>query len=192
MTSLRRPGGFTLVEVLAALLVLGLVVGGLAQGIRFGLEAWGRATSMADTADTLDAVDRTLRQLIAQAHPGTATRPTAFAAEQGRLALVTMLPDLPGMQARPVEATLLVDAAGRLVLRWRPYLNARRLRPVAFTEATLLRGVAGLELGFWRADRGWTGRWDAAELPSLVRVRLVFAGVRRWPDLVVAPGLDQP
>ena len=194
LTAVPQPNGFTLIEILVALVVLGLVVGGLAQGIRSGLEAWQRATSMAEVGDTLDAVDRTLRQLIAQAHPGTATKPAAFSADYGRLAFVSLLPELPGMSARPVEVLLLVDGQGRLVLRWRPYLNAQRLRPAAFTDTPLLHGVASMELNFWRADHGWTAGWDAAELPALVRIRLAFQqpGLMQWPDLVVAPGLDRP
>jgi general secretion pathway protein J len=186
--------GFTLIEILAALVVLGLLVGGLAQGMQFGLQAWQRVARMAEAGDELDAVDRSLRRLIAQAHPGTATRPAPFVAGQGRLAFVSSLPDLPGMPARPAEAVLLVDDQRRLVLRWRPYLNAQRPRPAPFAEAELLRGVAGLEFGFWRADLGWVAGWDAPDLPALVRIRLELtpAGQRRWPDIVVAPGLDRP
>ncbi|MFC7544367.1 prepilin-type N-terminal cleavage/methylation domain-containing protein [Siccirubricoccus deserti] len=70
-----RGKGFTLVEVLAALVVLGLVVGGLAQGMRFGLQAWDRAASLIEAGDTLDAVDRTLRHLVARMHPGAVGKP---------------------------------------------------------------------------------------------------------------------
>jgi general secretion pathway protein J len=184
--------GFTLIEILVALVVLGLVVGGLAQGTRFGLQAWQRAAGMTEAGDARDAVDRSLRRLIAAAHPGTPTQPAPFSGGAGRLALVSTLPDLPGMPPRPAEALLLVDAQHRLVLRWRPRLHAVRRGPPAFAEAELLRGVAALELGFWRADLGWVASWDAPDLPTLVRFRLAFDPPGHWPDIVVAPGLDRP
>jgi general secretion pathway protein J len=93
-----------------------------------------------------------------------------------------------------VEVVLRVERDRRLVLRWRPYLNATRLQPPPFTETVLLRDVAGMELGFWRQDTGWSAVWDAADLPGLVRIRLTFPppGRQRWPDIVAAPGLDRP
>ncbi|GGC55950.1 hypothetical protein GCM10011504_37900 [Siccirubricoccus deserti] len=186
-----RGKGFTLVEVLAALVVLGLVVGGLAQGMRFGLQAWDRAASLIEAGDTLDAVDRTLRHLVARMHPGAVGKPPPFAAGPASLGFVGML---PGMPPRRVEARLELDAQHRLVLRWRPYSNAPRTRPVAFTEAELLRGVARLELAYWHPDAGWSADWEASVLPALIRIRLGFApgDRRRWPDIVVAPGLDRP
>jgi general secretion pathway protein J len=59
--------GFTLVEVLVALAVLGVVLAGVAQGVRFGLSAWDRQSAMLSAYAELDAVDRTLRALLAQA-----------------------------------------------------------------------------------------------------------------------------
>jgi general secretion pathway protein J len=91
-----------------------------------------------------------------------------------------------------VEARLELDTERRLVLRWRPY--APHARPAGFTETELLRGVARLELAYWRPDAGWSAEWEGGELPALIRIRLGFAPTdrRRWPDLVVAPGLDRP
>jgi general secretion pathway protein J len=189
---MRRVGkGFTLVEVLAALVVLGLVVAGLGQGMRFGLQAWDRAAGMIEAGNTLDAVDRVLRHMVARMHPGGVGKPAPFAAGPASLGLVGML---PGMPPRRVEARLAVDAERRLVLHWRPYANAPRSRPAAITETVLLRGVARLELAYWRPDAGWSSAWEGSELPALIRIRLGFAAAdhRRWPDIVVAPGLDRP
>jgi general secretion pathway protein J len=192
--AMPRSGGFTLIEMLVALVVLGLVVAGLGQGIRFGLAAWNRAAYMTETWDALDAVDRTLRHLIAQMDPGSESKPTPFSASSGRLAFVSTLPGMPGAPARRVEAVLMVDDRHRLVLRWRPYMHAERLRLPPFTETELLRGVDRLDLAFWQRDSGWSVAWQSADLPALVRIRLAFVQPvqRRWPDIVAAPGLDRP
>jgi general secretion pathway protein J len=190
-----RANGFTLIEVLVALVVLGFVVVGLGQGVRFGLLAWNKATSTAGTRENFDAVDRTLRHLIEHTDPGNEVDPPEFTASSDRLAFISRLPDMSGMATNRVEAGLGVDSHHRLVLRWRPYLHAKRLRPPQFTETELLGGVASMELSFWLpGGGGWTSNWTAAELPALVRIRLAFTdpAQRRWPDIVAAPDLDRP
>jgi general secretion pathway protein J len=95
---------------------------------------------------------------------------------------------------RHMRATVFVDGGHRLILRWRPYLNARPLRPPPPQEdAELLSNVQRIEVAFWQPDGGWVPVWRAAYLPVLIRVRLRFpAGdARHWPDIVAAPGLDR-
>jgi general secretion pathway protein J len=174
--------------MLVALVVLSLVVAGLSQGLRFGLQVWSRATTLMEASDTLNAVDRTLRQMVAHMHPGQASQPAPIVGDPTRLSFVSTLPGLP---PRRIEAVLLVNAQRRLVLRWRPYINAQRLRPPDFIETELLRDVSGFSLAYWQPDGGWSDRWHSADLPALIRLRLQPGG-RRWPDIVVAPGLDRP
>jgi general secretion pathway protein J len=189
-----RARGFTLVEVLAALLVLSLVVAGLGQGLRFGMLAWGGATRASASADALDAVDRALRHMVAQADPGTEAKAAPFAGGPARLAMVSRLPPLPGLPEHRVEAVLALEGQ-RLVLRWRPHLHARPLRPPPpFAETTLLRDLARMDLAYWSPATGWTSAWSAAELPAMVRIRLAFrdSSRRRWSDIVAAPELRRP
>jgi general secretion pathway protein J len=190
----RRPNGFTLIEVLVALVVLSFVLVGLGQGIRFGLVAWNKATSAAGTREEFDAVDRTLRHLIEHTDPGNETDPPQFTGSSDKLAFISRLPDMSGMSTNRVEAGLGVDSHHRLVLRWRPYLHAKRARPPQFTETELLDGVASMQLSFWSADGGWSPSWKGNELPAMVRIRLEFIQPRqrRWPDIVAAPDLDRP
>jgi len=191
----HRAGGFTLIEVLVALVVLGFVVIGLGQGIRFGLVAWNKATSTAGVREEFDDVDRTLRHLIEHADPGNETDPPQFTGSSDTLAFISRLPDMSGMATNRVEAGLGVDSHHRLVLRWRPYVHAKRLQPVKYTETELIDGVARMELSFWGpGGEGWSPTWKGNELPAMVRIRLEFIkpGQRRWPDIVAAPDLDRP
>jgi general secretion pathway protein J len=105
---------------------------------------------------------------------------------------VTELPAAAALPTRQAVVALGVDRAQRLVLRWTPYLHARRLGPPpAPEESELLRGVERVEIAYWSAAAGggWLPAWTRAELPDLVRFRLVFArgDRRRWPDIVTAP-----
>ena len=45
---MKQDSGFTLMETLVALVVLGFIVAGLAQGLRFGLVAWDRQAVVID------------------------------------------------------------------------------------------------------------------------------------------------
>ena len=50
--------GFTLVETLVSLVVLGFIVAGLAQGLRFGLRAWDFQSAAIARDSALDTTDR--------------------------------------------------------------------------------------------------------------------------------------
>ena len=59
-----RQSGFTLLEMLVVLVVLGFLMVGLTQGVRAGLTMWGAQTRrVGETAD-LDAGARVLRRLL--------------------------------------------------------------------------------------------------------------------------------
>ena len=53
----QRDAGFTLLEMLVALVVFGLVMAGLAQTFRFGLTAWSATERRAMGPENLAAMD---------------------------------------------------------------------------------------------------------------------------------------
>jgi general secretion pathway protein J len=193
---MKRSAGFTLLEILVALVVFGLLLAGLTQGIQYGLQAWQSQVRMTGSRDDLDAVDRALRHMIEVIDPGDGMGPAPFAASRDELEFISVLPDEAGAQpVRPVSAELLVDSAHRLVLRWRPYINARLLKPSPASTATeLLQGVSRLELSYWRPDGGWVSAWAGPDLPALIRIHIVFpqGDPRYWPDIIAAPLIDRP
>jgi general secretion pathway protein J len=224
--ALSRRDGFTLLEILVALAVFGFVLSGLAQGVRYGLQAQKAQASIYGGYGDLDAVGRALRHMIEVMDPGDGVDPAPIAASHDRLEFITTLPNSAGPNsagpnsagpnsagpnsagpnsagpdgagappAQPVEATLLLDQAHRLVLRWRTHLHAERLGPPPTPIATeLLHDVARVEISFWRPSSGWVTVWRYAGLPALVRIRLTFppGDPRHWPDLVAAPLLNPP
>ena len=60
--SRRRDAGFTLLEVLVALVVLGFVLTGVTGGIRYGVRASQTQARLVEAQGELDAVDRALRR----------------------------------------------------------------------------------------------------------------------------------
>jgi general secretion pathway protein J len=191
-----RANGFTLLEILIALTVLGFLFVGLTQGLHFGLLAWATEARLTAGNDDFDVLDNTLRHLIEVADPGDDIDAAPFSANRERLDCITLLPNAyGGTVGRRIQATLLVDVDHRLMLHWQPAARATRLRgPPEPTDTELLRGVSRIELAFWRPGGAWVSTWRSPDLPTLVRVSLHFlpGDRRRWSDIVAAPMLSRP
>ncbi|HVB18128.1 MAG TPA: prepilin-type N-terminal cleavage/methylation domain-containing protein [Stellaceae bacterium] len=204
MASARRraEGGFTLLEVLVALVVLGFLVVGLTQGVRSGLALrQAQIHRLGDTAE-LDATMRLLRRLLTRLPviPAgnrliTTATGAGFRGEPDRVSFVGDLPSGLGTTRRADLSLYVAD--GSLVLSWVPHRHERSLVAVsAPTRTVLLEGIQRLQLAYWGAPAngerpGWQARWESQEAPQLIRVRLIFArGDRRqWPDLIAASRL---
>jgi general secretion pathway protein J len=187
-----RQRGFTLLELLVALAVFGLLLVGLTQTIRFGLMAWRQEARLSEGKDDLEAVDRSLRAIIENLAPADETARSAMIGTghelTGRTRLRVPGPDL---QPIPIEAGLAVSGS-RLVLRWRPYHHAILLRPPPPPQETnLMDGVASLDIAYWQAPGTWVTSWQQPDLPLLIRLRVRLLHGRRWPDVVVAPLLSR-
>jgi general secretion pathway protein J len=191
-----RAAGFTLLETLAALAVLGFILLGLGQGLRFGITAWGVQSRTIAARDDLAAAERLLRGLIERMDPGDADDPPLLRGLPGAMQFRSILPaSAGGSRLRMVEAALGVDGTHRLVLRLTRNPRAVRLGTSGEAiEEPLLQGIDRMEIAYWRpaqddAPAGWQRNWAARSLPGLIRIRLVFPADdgRHWPDIVAAP-----
>ncbi len=180
--------GFTLLEILVALAVFGVVLALLTQGVQFGLRAMRLQAEAHDRSGDLAAVDRTLRRMVALADPGTYPEPATLHGTAQRMQFTTELPLRGDGLAQRADVTLSAEA-GRLLLRWTPHRHAEHYgaEPEA-QETVMLDGVERLELAYWSSG-AWIPAWNADTLPALVRIRLVFPAAtgRRWPPLLIEP-----
>lgn len=191
----RQCGGFTLLELLVALVVMGFLFVGLAQGMHFGLLAWSTQARLTSDIDGFSNADDVLRHIVEGADPGTDVDPAPFVGSRDTLDCITELPSATtSTQNRRMQAALRVDAEHRLMFIWRPYVHAIPIVAPRPAEIELLRGVSRIELAFWRPASGWTSAWRSPDLPGLVRIRVVFptGDPRHWPDIIAAPQLDRP
>ena len=176
----RRPAGFTLVELLVAVLVFGLLAAAGYAAVRSLLDAAEtherRAASFAALQRSVTALDADLRQLVSRSGP------------------------TPGGQAQPALAGTPVSLTGRRAGRASPAgLERSRLQRFGwFIESgTLVRlawpaegdgtpvrqpfldDVLGFELRYRDALGRWTDAWPAEgggfALPVAVRYRLEHA-----------------
>lgn len=196
---MNRQAGFTLIEMLIALSVLGMVLAGLAEGTRYGLRVWDRQVGLIDRNGQLDAADRALRRLIAAMDVGGAPTPFPPSGAADHFEFTTYLPRALALTTRRADVGLSVDARHRLVLRWREHLHETRFSaPPAEEEAELLSGVRRIEFSYWRpADRqgnaaGWRKQWTDPVPPPLVKIHLDFVegDPRHWPDIMASCDRD--
>jgi general secretion pathway protein J len=185
--------GFTLLETLVSLVVIGLIMAGLAQGFRFGLAAWDVQARLLAGGGEIDAADRGLRRLIARMDPaGDAAHPPLLGSASG----MSFAAPLPLAMTAPGDRRAAMRLAledGRLVLIWTPAPHAIPLMPMMARRTEVLRGVQSLNLAFFGAigpgPPAWRTTWNEARLPDLVRLRIVFGrgDPRHWADIVEAP-----
>lgn len=191
--------GFTLLEILAALVVLGLILAALSAGIRFGQAALHAQTRDTAVANQMVPVDETFRALIARAWPGAGGAGAAFVGTARTLSFRTTMPQsLTSVRTRDADISIGVDASHTLFLAWLPWdRNWIVPKPVP-ARIDLLTGVDHVEFAYW--DPGlklppgaWVTAWVGTSAPKLVRARLVFVkdtGMR-WPDIIAATERDR-
>lgn len=181
----RRDSGFTLLEMLVALVVFGLVMAGLTQTFRFGLSVWSAGPRKIAAPESMAALDAALTRMIGQAVPGS------LVGHRDRLRFTTVLPAGAGLPGALADAAILPGSNGTLVLRYQahpPGIPLTRLPPPMIE--TLANGLAEFSASYLTAQSGgapvWTNDWSGDGLPLLVRLHIQTSGASNWPDLVAA------
>ena len=184
--------GFTLLEMLVTLVVLGLLLSGLAAATHFALAANARQNAILARAGRLTATTGALRRLIENAEPGGA------AGGPHALRIVTRLPLSAGAADPTVDAAILVDRRHDLVLLWQPHAWGKALPPLPRPAVKpLLDGVASLDVAYWWQEPNtdhpaWHATGPYGVLPRLIRLQVRFTGkTRQWPALIAAPTLTR-
>lgn len=189
----RRDAGFTLLEIVVALVVLGILLVTLTRGVQFGLAAFDRQDHMVETGGRLEAVDRTLRRLVEQLDPGTGSDGNSVVGAPHAMAFRSPIRIEAGPDGGSLsDLRLSVDAGHRLLLSWVPHRHVIATGPgPAPHQETLLEHVERLELSYYGGG-GWHTQWREPAPPALIRIRIVFpdGDPRHWPDIVAAPARE--
>jgi general secretion pathway protein J len=210
-SSPRATAGFTLVELLLGLSLMGLLAVMLFGGFRFGLRAWEVGGMRIERQSEAELVQNLLQRQLGEAYsladPNPQTAAAAIATFQGTqdsLSFVAPLPTQAGVGGLYRFGLGIVTNGGerRLVLAWQVFRPDRPPRPTVDdnSKSVLLHGIEGIDLAYFgRRQAGaaaqWQSDWDDRHgLPELIRLRVTFPGgdSRAWPDLFVAPKLRGP
>lgn len=188
--------GFTLLELLVAMALLGLLSLVLWGGLRFGTQVWRISGDDLEHGNKVRSVQAQLTRQITTAYPAflrtDATHAVvAFDGGRDRLDFLTLDPMKPGSM---VSVTL--DAPmerGRREMRSRTH--GELVRASNPETRILLKDLKSLEFSYFGTETlqdsaSWHADWhDKMKPPQLVRIRVEFADRKSdlWPELIIAP-----
>ena len=193
--------GFTLLETIVALTLLGLMLAVLSGSIRFAGQSRDAAASKIDSIDNMRIAQDFLRQTLAQAHPKrwlkVVGRPFVFRGERDELSMAAPLTARVGVGGLFLLKLSLVDA-GRgkgknlVMARAFPEPDAQEMPDFSSAETTVLaENLAEIEFAYLgrddaASDPTWRDDWkEGARMPEALRVRIRPAHGPAWPELVV-------
>lgn len=207
-TSAGNQAGFTLLELLVALTLLGLVLAVVFGELRFAARAWDATDAKIDRNGELLSVHSFVRQRFQQVHVTPQNRkqddedsPVVFDGNSRSMVFLGTMPASisdGGFYEISLSSEIGQDGTN-LFVSWRPF-DADGTASVADgpdNSRVLLRGLREVRFSYFGRTGDdlaaqWWDTWPSRDAaPSLIRMRLSFADgdPRSWPELVVAPAI---
>jgi len=209
--SSRREAGFTLLEVVIALALFGLLAAALGAGFRFASRTWERGEDSAARTEGLVLAQQQVRRDLSNAvrvavHDADDKPRLAFASDDSSLTFVVMEPPYP-TRAGYYVVRLDLDRRPEGYELWRRRAPFSRdlgsLDEVDFADdeaVMLVDRLPRLAFSFFAAPKDdedpGGGRWetdwdDPAALPALIRLAgSTDSALAEWPPMTVRPRLD--
>jgi general secretion pathway protein J len=195
-----RLAGFTLIELVIAITLMGLVLVALYGGLRLGLNSWDSGEQRAEAVNRLRAAQEFLRRQLTQSMTvyqinDQQAQTAVFVGRPDRIEFIA--PMLTHFGQGGLYRIRVETGDGRLWLRWRAYDRADPDAGVE-QETVLLNKVTAVEWGYFGPEPDgepgqqpsqpsrWYSEWPSGkQRPQLVRLNLKLGG-EPWPDLVTA------
>lgn len=193
---MRNDRGFTLIEMLVTLALLGMISLLMVSGVANGRRVWERIETSAARGESVQGAQAALRARMERTWPAArfdASVPyTDVRGDARSLEFLAPPPDARG-PAGLRRYRLLLGTRGELTLLSAADLSANPTAPD--DTMVVLRDVREIELVYFGAAAPdntprWRPFWqEQPRPPELIRLRVAFPpGDRRvWPDLVVRP-----
>lgn len=203
-----KQTGFTLLELLIAMTLLGMILVLLFGGLRLGVRSWDASQKQIDSLNSIRSLENFLRRELSLAYPylwkNSQGRRVAFLGERNKLNFVAQLPSRVGGGGLYLISVELQQRAKvqRIVWKHLP-VNAQMQDFSALAEipemvlaASELENVEEIWLTYFGQENDsaaprWLDRWvDGTRLPMLIRVQVKLSNSAQWPEFVVAPMLS--
>jgi general secretion pathway protein J len=196
---MKRVAGFTLLEVLASLVLLALLLVGVYSGIRTATRSVRSGTAAIDRIDQIRAAQQFIRRELSQSliQPISHTaegEPIYFVGSAHEMRYVAPLPGYLGKLGPQLQQLQLVDDGhGGLRLELSLALlppDDQAPRPLGDPQV-LLDHIGSGSFSYRGTDpQGrpvpWSAAWaDGRLLPQLVRIELQAQGIQDWPRMEV-------
>lgn len=187
--------GFTLVELLVTMTLLGFLTVLLFGGLQFGARVWEHSSEATVDDNVIRASQTRLSDALTLAYPqhiscGSGCQTLAFDGEAQTMTFLSMADASDGDMQRfqistPVQSDgfiLQIESRGELSVADQAHVQ------------TVLSRIEALEFSYYGQTVGqrtpqWHATWrQQSQLPDLVRIRIRMADHRlSWPDLLIAP-----
>ena len=191
----RKSRGFTLVEILVALVLMAFVSLLIMQALRVGQRAYAAGVKGDNDASELISAQQLLRRLIESADPGAAVYGgMAWGHLTGSQSELAFAAPAPGTFSGVFWYRLfLAYDAGTdrqdLILQW--CLAPQLCSNSSHSNEILVRDVLKIDIAYASRETPsqWQSQWQASAMPSKIRLRLEYgeADRRHWPELVISP-----
>lgn len=195
----RHQSGFTLVELIIALLILSFVMLLCANGFKFSTRVWDVVNTQSEEIDSLQAVQGFLRKSISLAlindranEEEEEIQQTVFIGNDKRLIYVSYSPQY-GVDDYLYKYELFLDRENNnLSLIYKPY-NLQVNKNIEDQTSILISDVKDIGIEYFsgfateNSNDGWIAGWnDQFTLPLLIKIKLIFEDEKNsWPELVI-------
>lgn len=197
-----RTPGFTLLELLVALLLLSLIFLLLTSGLQFGTKIWNSGEEPGNISEVV-TVQQLLRRVLSEARPlmlestPTVSRHIFFVGTENSVRFIAPMPGHLGVGGLYEVAIYLTDGGetgNRLEMSWRLFGQATGSAGAPEERRTVLVDkVANIQFAYFgyrgqQEPARWYNDWQGLQLlPIEIRMHVTFSeGSSVWPDLVVA------
>jgi general secretion pathway protein J len=200
MNPIRRAQGFTLLELLIGMTLVGFILTLLFAGLSLGMRSWDageqRMVSSSRQAVIVDFIRRTLEQTYPLHWRVDNEEQLAFAGETDALRIVGPVAIHDGASGNYLIALELVEGDGGrdLVMRWKmPDSRAPGFGPLEEAKPKVLaKAIRGMTFSYFGAENDtdaptWHDQWLHQKAPpELIRLQLTMENGETWPDIVAA------
>lgn len=191
----RKSDGYAIAEMLASLLIMGMISMLMISGVVTGRHVWERMDTVAEASESVGGVQMLLRQRIERSFPATQYNETPpFVDFYGNgNTLVFLAPPREAQSPQGLRRyKLWLNGQGELVLSSASDLAIDPNKPDE--NLILLKGAQSLDLAYYgpspKGDIGWQLIWlNRSALPRLIRIHVEFrpGDPRQWPDMLIKP-----
>lgn len=204
----HRHAGFTLLELLIAMTLLGMILVLLFGGLRLAVRSWDTSQKQVDSLNSVRSLEGFLRRELSVTYPyiwkNVPGRQVAFLGERNKVSFVAQLPTRVGGGGLYLISVALEQQANSQRIVWKHLplnsqmsdFSALAQTPEMVLAASELSNVEEIWLSYLGQESEgaaprWADRWQSStRLPMLIRVQVRLSNNSQWPDFVVAPMLS--